>query len=102
MDLVESVQGKFCKQDPNGVIFAKRSDTGAKYVYHRHNASMAAPSAAQLAVQAKFKAAHEAVKTILSDPMELATATSEWMAQSQYKTLRGYIFQREFAKVGQV
>ncbi len=99
MDLVDHVSGKYCKQDPNGAIFARRKDTNTKYVYHVHSPFAGEPSAAQLAGQNRFKQAQVKVKEVMSDPMELATATAEWQSQTKYKTLRGYLFQREYAKL---
>ncbi len=90
--MVDRVQGKYCKQDPNGAIFAFRKDTGAKYVYHVHNPFTGEPTAAQVAAKNKFASVAAQVKGILADVQQSAQYREAFAKQSKYKTLRGYIF----------
>ncbi len=97
--LIDSVSGKLCN-DPKSPIFARRKDSGTKYVYHRDNPYTGPASDSQKLVRNKFKAAHQAVKTILNDPQQVKTLTAEWKANpGKYATLRGYVFAKEFANL---
>ncbi len=100
MDLVDRVQGKFCKEDPTGAIFAYRKDTGVNYVYHRHNVSTAPASAAQEAQKARFKATVSTVKSIMKDVEQVQPYVEAWRKNpGKYGTLRGYIFAQVMAGI---
>ncbi len=99
MDLVNKVQGKYCKQDPKGVIFGHRRDTGANYAYHRHKDSVYDPTPAQVAQTTKFATAATQTATIMADPTQLAPYQASFPTQKRYKTLRGYIFADVMAKL---
>ncbi len=90
-ELVNSVSGKLCK-DEKGPIFARRRDTGTKYVNHRHANPDKEPTPEQLAQQQKFATAGAEVKTIMSSLEQLAPYREAFVQQAKYKTLRGYIF----------
>ncbi len=90
-ELVNSVSGKLCKED-GSPIFARRRDTGTKYVYHRHAKPDKEPTPGQLAQQQKFATAGAEVKTIMSSLEQIAPYRESFAKQTKYKTLRGYIF----------
>ena len=56
-------------------------------------------SEAELARQEKFRQASAATKTALADPTTRATYEAEFKEQKKYKTLYGYIFAKEMAKL---
>ena len=56
-------------------------------------------SEAELARQEKFRQAASATKTALADPTTRATYEAEFKEQKKYKTLYGYIFAKEMAKL---
>ncbi len=98
MELVESVSGKYCKQNPDSPIFQKRKTCNV--VCHIHNPFTGPATAKQQEVQANFASAHAAVKSVMSDPSLLAEATAAWKANpGKYSTLRGFIFAQEYAKL---
>ncbi len=95
---IARIQGKVCRKDPDGITYMQRSDTGTKFVQHRH-ATMYNPTAAQLAVNAKFASAIAAVQAAMADPVQIAAYISAFKAQKKYKTLRGFVFAEEYAKL---
>ncbi len=99
IDIIDNVSGKFCKQDPNGAIFAHRKDTNTCYVYHRHNESTAPATAGQIAVRTRFAAAVAATNAAMEDPEQIAAYATAFKNQTKYKTLRGFIFAKEYAKL---
>ncbi len=100
MELVDNVRGKFCKKNPNSPIFARRSDSGTKYVYHVHNPFTGEPTAAQVAVRQRFAQNQAKVTEALNDPQQSATYMAEFKAQKKYPTLRGYVFAQLMAAEG--
>ncbi len=98
MELVDSARGKYCKSNPNGVIFQKRK-TG-NVAYHVHNPYTGPASANQEAVKTRFKAAQEAVKEIRLNPSELKAYQDAFKANpGKYSTLQGFMVAAEFAKL---
>lgn len=57
------------------------------------------PNQNQKEAQEKFKQAFEAMQTIYKDPTKLADEKEKFLKQSKYKTLRGFIFAEEYAKL---
>lgn len=57
------------------------------------------PTQAQKESQDKFKQAFEAMRAIYSDPTKLAEEKQKFLNQTRYKTLRGFIFAEEYAKL---
>ncbi len=100
IDIIDNVSGKFCKQDPNGAIFAHRSDTNCKYVYHRHKPFVDDPTPGQQATRARFANASAATDAAMTDSEQLQAYSTAFKAQDKYKTLRGFIFAQEYKKLG--
>ncbi len=95
---IARIQGKVCKKDPNGLTYC-RAVSGKNYVQHRHVGTYK-PTAMQEEVNARFKTAQAAVKTIMEDPAQIKNYHAQWKANpGKYSTLRGYIFAKEFAKL---
>lgn len=91
MDLVKSMSGKICEH--SDISFAKKGDT--QYTMKRCNARTSAPSEAELANQAKFKAvaASTAARVKAADPADVTAFES----QKKYKSFRSYIWALEWA-----
>ena len=91
MDLVKSMSGKICEH--SDISFAKKGDT--QYTMKRCNARSSAPSVAELANQAKFKAvaASTAARVKAADPADM----DAFKAQKKYKSFRSYIWAQEWA-----
>ncbi len=53
----------------------------------------------QQAAQAKLKTAAANAATALADPTQRAQYLVAWKSQRKYKTLRGYVFALEYAKL---
>ncbi len=98
MELVNSARGKYCKSNPQGLIFQKRA-TG-NVAYHVHNPYTGKPSAAQEAVKDRFSAAQAAVKAVRQNPTEFKAYQDAFRDNpGKYTTLNGYMFAKEFAKL---
>ncbi len=95
-ELVHSVSGKLCKNE-GSPIFAKRSDTGTAYVYHRHSKPAGEPTDAQKANQQRFSTAQTQTAAIMNDMEQLAEYQERYAKQSKYKTLRSFIFSEVYA-----
>lgn len=91
MDLVKSMSGKICEH--SDISFAKKGDT--QYTMKRCNKRSSAPSEAELANQAKFKAvaASTAARVKAADPADVTAFES----QKKYKSFRSYIWAQEWA-----
>ena len=91
MDLVKSMSGKICEH--SDISFAKKGDT--QYTMKRCNKRSSAPSEAELANQAKFKAvaASTAARVKAADPADM----DAFKAQKKYKSFRSYIWAQEWA-----
>lgn len=97
VEFVDSVQGKYCRKRADGPIFAERKDTGTRYVYHIHNPFAGDPTPKQMAYRDVFSDAHTAVATVYADATQLNAAKAAFKKQKKYRSLRGYIFAREYA-----
>ncbi len=95
---IARIQGKVCRKDPDGITYMTRKDTGTKFVQHRH-ATVYDPTPAQVAVNTKFASASAATAAVMSDPVQIAAMRDAFKAQKKYKTLRGYVFAQEYAKL---
>ena len=93
MDLVKSMTGNICGH--SDISFAKKGET--QYTMKRCNERTSEPSAAELANQANFKAAHEAVNALT--PEQKSAYAEAFKKQTKYSTLRGYMFAQEYAKI---
>ena len=93
MDLLKSLQGKVCMH--SDTYFANRY--GTNYTGKICNPYNGEPSAAQTAQRTKFAQARAAVKALTTEQVnEYKTA---FKAQRKYKSLQGYIFAQEYAKI---
>jgi len=88
------------------VVFKRMRLSGYKFVQKtivKSYEERSAATANQSVIRTKFTTAWTRVRTVLSDPVALATAEAEYKAQYEqkkgkwYSTLRGYVFAREFA-----
>ncbi len=95
---IARIQGKVCRKDEDGITYMTRSDTGTKFVQHRH-ATVYNPTAAQVAANEKFKQTIAAVNAVMTDLEQLATYVTPFKAQRKYKTLRGFIFAQKYAEL---
>lgn len=88
-------RGKVCKHSK--IIFKKVRQTN--FTSQICNPRTKPFTEAELARQEKFRQATAAVKTIMADTSQRATAETEFKAQSKYQTLYGYLLAREYAKL---
>ena len=88
MALIESMKKKVCVH--SDVYFRTNKQTGKVTTGKLCYPSAKAPSAAQIAVQNRFKKVQAAVRTILADPTEKAKLEAEYKAQHAYGSLFGY------------
>lgn len=88
-----SVRGMICKH--SNVV--NRVYLGQQVVSRRCNKRTTAYSTDELALQQKFKTA--TANTITRYNQALEADVTAFKAQSKYKTLRGYIFADEYAKL---
>ena len=93
MDLLKSLKGKVCMH--SDTYFANRY--GTNYTGKICNPYTGEPSAAQTAQRTKFAAARAAVKALTTE--QVNAYKTAFKAQRKYKSLQGYIFAQEFAKI---
>ena len=89
----QSFQGKICKH--TDIIYKKMY--GKSFTSKICNPYTGDPSAAQADLRTKFKNAWTAVQNISAE--QRATYLAEFKKQTKYKTLNGYIFAQEYAKL---
>ena len=94
IDLIKSLSGKLCSH--SDVYFAKKGKT--LYTGKICNPRTKSFSAEELARQEKFRQARAAVKALTVE-QKTAYATA-FKNQSKYGTLRGYMFAKEYEKLG--
>ena len=94
IEMVKSYSGKICEH--SDVYFAKKGNT--LYTGKICNPRTKPFSEQELARQAKFRQAIEAVNALTAE-QKTAYATA-FKNQSKYGTLRGYMFAQEYAKLG--
>ena len=88
-------RGKICKHSK--IIFAQRK--GTQYTSQICNPRTKAYSEEELARQAKFRTAVSNANAALADATQKAAFEAEYKAQSKYKSLRGYVIAKEYAKL---
>lgn len=94
-DLLKSLHGKVCQH--SDTYFAERY--GTKYTGKMCNPRTSPPSEAETATRTKF-AQVQAAMTALSEEEKATYASAYKKTPKGYKTLRGYIFAMEYAKLG--
>lgn len=95
MDLVKELRGRVCGH--SDMSFAVRN--GTRYTMKRCRVRSSEPSAEELAKWERFAQTIAAVDGMSAE--EKATYAAAFKKQKRYKTLRGYIFAQEYAKLGQ-
>ena len=93
MELLKSLSGKVCMH--SDTYFARRYDTN--YTGKICNPFTGEPSAAQTAQRTKFASARAAVKALTTEQVNAYKAS--FKNQRKYKSLQGYMFAMEFAKL---
>lgn len=88
--------GKLSKKNCQ-IIWAQNNGTGTRFTQVRIPRNSQEPTAAQIAVIAKFKQASTQTNSIMQDIDRLKPYRQAWVAKiksgnTRYKTLRGYIF----------
>lgn len=94
MDLVKSLSGKVCQH--SDTYFAMRN--GTRYTGKICNPSTADPTAQQVAQRNRFAQTRAAIKA-LSQQDIAAYAAAFKSNPGKYRTLNGYIFAKEMAKL---
>ena len=96
MDLVKSMSGKICGH--SDVSFAKKGNT--QYTMKRCNPRQTPYTAEELARQEKFAQVRAAMKALTPEQLaDYAAAFKKY--PGKYSTLNGYIFAKEYAKLGE-
>ena len=93
-DLLKSLHGKVCQH--SDTYFAERN--GTKYTGKVCNPRSTPPSEAELATRTRFSEVQAAI-AVLSEEDKSAYASAYQKNPKGYKTLRGYIFAKEYAKL---
>ena len=93
MDLLKSLKGKVCMH--SDTYFANRY--GTNYTGKICNPYTGDPSQLQTAQRTKFASARAAVKALTTEQKE--AYKTAFKAQRKYKSLQGYMFAQEFAKI---
>lgn len=84
------------------VVFKRLRSSGYKFTQNmvvKPYAERALATTEQSAIRTTFTAAWVAVRTVMSDPAQLALAEADFRKQYTYTTLRGFIFAREFRRL---
>jgi hypothetical protein len=94
MELLKTLKGKVCMH--SDTYFANKA-YGTKYTVKICNPRTKPFTAEELARQAKFKAAHDALLALTPEQKEAYRTAFD--NQKKYKTLNGYILAQEYAKL---
>ena len=95
MILIERLSGKVCGH--SNTYFAERN--GTQYTGTICNPFKGEPTAKQIAVREAFTATIEAMNALT--PEQIADYEAAFKKQKKYRSLRGYIFAQEYAKLGE-
>ena len=93
IEVLKSLSGKVCGH--SDMYFAEKK--GTRYTGKICNPRTKAYSADELARQSKFAAATAAVKALTTE--QKAVYAEAFAGQRKYKTLYGYMFAQEYAKL---
>jgi hypothetical protein len=96
MDLVKSMSGKICGH--SDISFARRGET--QYTMKRCNPRTTPYTEAELARQEKFAQVRAAMKA-LSEEQKAEYAAQFKKHPGKYTYLNGYIFAKEYEKIGE-
>ena len=96
IDMVKEYHGKICEH--SDTYFQKRGRTLCTgRICKPRDLSKKPYSPAEIAVHTKFAQTYTAIKALTSE--QKAAYREAFEAQSEYGTLRGYIFAQEYAKL---
>ena len=95
MILVERLSGKVCGH--SNTYFAERN--GTQYTGTICNPYTGEPTAKQIAVRQKFADTYAAMDALTEEQRE--AYQEAFKKQKKYRSLRGYIFAQEYAKLGE-
>ena len=93
MELLLSLSGKICGH--SDIYFANRK--GTHYTGKICNPYTGEPSALQIAQRNKFKQVQQALGGLTTE--QKAAYEVAFRNQKEYKTLRGFMFSQEYAKI---
>ena len=93
MQLLSRLSGKVCGH--SNTYFAERN--GTQYTGTICNPFKGEPTAAQIAVRTKFQSVIAAIAALSST--EIDAYKEAFKKQKKYKSLRGFIFAQEYAKL---
>ena len=97
IDLIQSLHGKICSH--SDTYFQKRGKTLCTgRICKPRNLDKDPYSAAEIAVHNKFSQVVAAIKSITEE--QKAAYKTAFDNQSKYTSLRGYMFAKEYAKLG--
>lgn len=108
---VESMSGKWAQKSDvmrsssdvaqviSNVKIWKSNGSATRYTRILRNPFVGEASSSQTAQRAKFKQAWASVATVLADPAQLAQYKEAFEKQKKYKSLRNYIFVKEYEKL---
>ena len=93
MELISKLSGKLCSH--SDIYFAERN--GTQYTGKICNPYTGEPTEKQIAVRTKFAQTIEAINALTEE--QKADYENAFRRQKKYRTLRGYIFAMEYAKL---
>ena len=98
IDPIDHISGKISRK--HRTTFCYRTATGAKYT-QQYTTPTVAPTAAQLANNAKFRQAAQQTNAIMADVTQVQTYSTQWRTHMQsshprYRTLRGFVFAKVY------
>ena len=98
LDPIDHVSGKLSKKSRVTYCFrANSNEAGEDRKYTQIRGKRSTPyTAAELARFDKFAAVARSTAAVLKNPASLATAQTEFNAQTTYKKLRNYVWHREW------
>ncbi len=98
LDPIDHVSGKLSKRSRVTYCYrANSNEAGEDRKYTQIRGKRSTPyTAAELARFDKFSAVAKSTAAVLKNPASLATAQTEFNAQTTYKKLRNYVWHREW------
>ena len=98
LDPIDHVSGKLSKKSRVTYCFrANSNEAGEDRKYTQIRGKRSTPyTAAELARFDKFAAVARSTAAVMKNPASLATAQTEFNAQTTYKKLRNYVWHREW------
>lgn len=93
----DAAHGKYARTD-KVYTRVRKFDNRTIGVALKHPVTNDPPTAAQEAVQDKFKSVQTKVNAAMADPTQRAAYILKWKSQHKYKTLRSYIFAQLYDK----